>query len=383
MELIDNVIPFNKPSVTGIEIQYIQEAINSGALSGNGVFTKRNQDWFEKNYNLQKTLLTSSCTDALEMSAILCEISPGDEVILPSYTFVSTANAFKLRGANLIFVDSRTDHPGMDESKIEELITERTKAIVPVHYAGVACEMEKILEIASIHNLFVVEDAAQAINSSYKFRDGTRKQLGSIGNLGTFSFHETKNINCGEGGLLIVNDSNLLDRAEIIWEKGTNRSAFFRGEVDKYGWVDLGSSYLPSELSAAFLTAQLEHIDLIQQKRLNIWNRYFQELKLFSEKNNIKLPFIPEYAENNGHMFYLICESLEQRTMLIKHLKNNNIHSVFHYQSLNKSDFFRKDNFNSNLINSDRYSDCLLRLPLYYDLSFEELERIIFILNEF
>ena len=276
-------IPFNKPFFTGKETVYIQDAVSSGKISGNGYYTQLCHDFFEKKYSFNKVLLTSSCTDALEMAAILIDIKPGDEVIVPSYTFVSTANAFVLRGAKIIFADSREDHPGLDEDKIEELITPKTKAIVPVHYAGVACDMDKIMAIAGKYNLFVVEDAAQAIDSYYTGKDGVRRPLGSIGHLAAFSFHETKNIISGEGGMLVVNDDQFSKRAEIIWEKGTNRSAFFKGEVDKYGWVDIGSSFLPSDITAAFLWAQLEYLDEIQDKRKVIWNTYYEGLKTWAK----------------------------------------------------------------------------------------------------
>ena len=302
----DKHIPFNKPYFTGKETEYIQDAVSRGKISGNGYYTQLCHDFFETKYSFNKVLLTSSCTDALEMAAILIDIQPGDEVIVPSYTFVSTANAFVLRGAKIIFADSRSDHPGIDEDKIEALITSKTKAIVPVHYAGVACDMDKIMNLANKYNLFVVEDAAQAIDSYYTGTDGVKRPLGSIGHLAAFSFHETKNIISGEGGMLVVNDERFVKRAEIIWEKGTNRSAFFKGEVDKYGWVDIGSSFLPSDITAAFLWAQLEHLEEIQDKREVIWNTYYEGLKDWACTNNISLPIIPEYGMNNAHMFYLI-----------------------------------------------------------------------------
>jgi dTDP-4-amino-4,6-dideoxygalactose transaminase len=315
-------------------------------------------------------LLTSSCTDALEMSALLLNIEQGDEVIMPSYTFVSTANAFILRGATIKFVDSRPDHPGMDESLIEELITKKTKVIVPVHYAGVACDMGKIMDIAKQNDLIVVEDAAQAIDSYYKGH-----ALGGIGDLAAFSFHETKNIIAGEGGMLSVNNQEYQHRSEIIWEKGTNRSAFWRGEVDKYGWVDIGSSFLPSELTAAFLFAQLEHLEEIQKRRKAIWQRYSDNLECLRDK--IQLPFIPEYATNNAHMFYLVCDSNYQRNTLIKRLNELGINAVFHYQSLHASTFFKDKHDGRNLKYSDRYSDCLMRLPLHLNLSVNDIDFII------
>ncbi len=360
--------PFNKPYITGKETQYILEAVQYGKISGDGIFTKRCHDFFQKRYGFQKCLLTTSCTDALEMAAILIDIQPGDEVIMPSYTFVSTANAFVLRGAKIVFCDSRSDHPGMDEDAIEQLITSKTKAIVPIHYAGVACDMDKIMKIANAHKLFVVEDAAQAIDSYYIYPDGKKKPLGGIGHLAAFSFHETKNIISGEGGMLVINDERFNERAEIIREKGTNRSQFFRGEVDKYGWVDIGSSFLPSEIIAAFLLAQLENIDDIQNTRRQHWDFYFDSFKNWELENKIKLPFIPEYATNNAHMFYLVCKDLEQRTSLINDFKSKGIMSVFHYLSLHKSPFFCSKHHGRELPNSDRYSDCLLRMPMFYEL---------------
>jgi dTDP-4-amino-4,6-dideoxygalactose transaminase len=357
--------PFNKPHLTGKEVHYVYEAVNTGKISGNGLFTKKCQLFFEEKYGFKKSLLTSSCTDALEMAAILCDIQPGDEVIMPSYTFVSTANAFVLRGAKIVFADSTVTNPNIDADKIESLITHKTKAIVPVHYAGIACDMEKIMELAGKYNLYVVEDAAQAIDSFYTFSDGTPKALGSIGHLAAFSFHETKNIISGEGGMLAVNDERFAHRAEIIWEKGTNRSSFFRGEVDKYGWVDVGSSFLPSEITAAFLWAQLEELDTIQNARKEIWNSYFEGLSNWANNNDVGLPQIPDYATNNAHMFYLVCPNLEFRDYLIAKLKGNNVNSVFHYQSLHKSPYYLEKHGNRELSESDRYTDCLVRLPMW------------------
>lgn len=370
-------IPFNKPYLTGMETEYIQDAVESGKISGNGKYTQKCQKWFEETYGFNKCLLTTSCTDALEMAAILINIQPGDEVILPSYTFVSTANAFVLRGAKLVFADSRYDQPSLDETAIESLITPRTKVIVPVHYAGVACDMDIIMDLASKYNLFVIEDAAQAIDSYYIGRDGIKKSLGSIGHLAAFSFHETKNIISGEGGLLVVNDMQFERRAEIIWEKGTNRSSFFRGEVDKYGWVDLGSSFLPSEIIAAFLWAQLENIDVIQKRRLDIWSAYYNGLEAWSKMKEVQLPKIPNFGTNNAHMFYLTCKNLEQRTLIINSLKSNGIMAVFHYISLHSSPFYTEKHDGRELQMTDRYSNCLLRLPFFYDLSDFNQERII------
>jgi dTDP-4-amino-4,6-dideoxygalactose transaminase len=370
-------IPFNKPYMTGKETHFMYDAVQTGKISGNGKYTSLCQNFFEAKYGFQKCLLTTSCTDALEMAAILLDIQPGDEVIIPSYTFVSTANAFVLRGAKIIFIDSKEAHPGMDEKSIETLITNKTKAIVPVHYAGVACDMDVIMDLARKYNLFVVEDAAQAIDSYFTGKDGVKRALGSIGHLSAFSFHETKNIISGEGGMLVINDDRFAKRAEIIWEKGTNRSAFFRGEVDKYGWVDVGSSFLPSEIIAAFLWAQLENLENIQAKRTQIWEWYNKGLKAWAKKHQIRLPFVPAYATNNAHMFYMICESEDQRDRLIKHLKEAGIHSVFHYLSLHKSPFYKTKHSGGGLSVADGYSNRLLRLPLFYELSYEDIKRII------
>lgn len=400
------MIPFNKPFLTGKEAHYIYQAVYSGKLSGNGVYTKKCQHFFEEHYGFKKALMTTSCTDALEMAAILCDIKPGDEVIAPSYTFVSSVLAFVRQGAKIVFCDSCKDNPNIDADEIEELITDKTKVIVPVHYAGVACDMDKIMEIANRHNIFVVEDAAQAIDSFYKGRP-----LGSIGHFGCFSFHETKNIIAGEGGLLTINDDRFIRRSEIIWEKGTNRSEFFRGEVNKYGWVDTGSSFLPSELISAFLWAQIENMDIIQTRRKEIWNQYHEGLKSLSDQGYVQLADIPEYATNNAHMFYIVCRSLEERSALIKYLKEKEILSVFHYLSLHKSGFytshidFRPDKCKEiepvqqtnidgsvsdevqvvglNLPNCDRFADCLLRLPMFYELPTVEINNIIESIHEF
>ena len=372
------MIPFNKPYLTGKETDYITDAVVSGKISGNGKYTKMCQEFFENNFGFKKTLLTTSCTDALEMAAILIDLKEGDEVIMPSYTFVSTANAFVLRGAKIVFADSLPNHPNMDCSSLEALITPKTKAIVPVHYAGVACDMDTIMELAKKHNLFVVEDAAQAIDSYYTGKDGVKRALGSIGHLAAFSFHETKNIISGEGGLLAINDEKFIERAEIIREKGTNRSKFFRGEVDKYGWVDIGSSFLPSEIIAAFLYAQLESLGRIQEKRINLWNLYNHNLTPLQDKGFVKLPRIPDDATNNAHMFYIVCNNLDERTGLINHLKRNDILAVFHYLSLHKSPYQERmfGKHELELINSDKFTDCLLRLPLYYELTPEEVNMI-------
>ena len=391
-------IPFNKPYQTGKELDYIQDAIYRGKISGNGYYTQKCQEFFEKRYGYLKCLMTTSCTDALEMASLLLDIQPGDEVIVPSYTFVSTANAFVLRGAKIVFVDSRPDHPNLDETLIEELITPRTKAILAVHYAGYPCEMDKIMAIAQKHGIYVVEDAAQAIDQEYK-----GKPLGGIGHLGTLSFHETKNIQCGEGGMLLINDPEMVKKAEIIWEKGTDRAAFFRGEINKYGWVEAGSSFLPSELNAAFLWAQLENLDDIQSRRKAIWDDYYGFLgqesykpKVLSHEylgiimnDELRIPIaigrnggtnnssfnIPHSSlRANAHMFYLLFPSLETRTAYAQALKEKGVLAVFHYQSLHKSDFAQKhfpDQFKRDLPNADRFTDCLLRLPMFYELAGE------------
>lgn len=362
------VIPFNKPYLTGKETAYIADAVASGKISGNGKYTQKCQSFFEEKYGFLKTLLTTSCTDALEMAALLINIQPGDEVIMPSYTFVSTANAFVLRGAKIIFADSLPSHPNMDVERISALITPKTKAIVPVHYAGMACDMEQLMAIATAHNLYVIEDAAQALDTYYTFSDGSQKPLGSIGHLAAFSFHETKNIIAGEGGMLAINAAQFIERAEIIWEKGTNRSSFFRGEVAKYGWVDIGSSFLPSEIIAAFLWAQLENLDNIQQQRLKHWNAYHEALKEATEKLEIQQPIIPVNSTNNAHMYYLVCKDLAQRTALISHLKEQGILAVFHYISLHKSPFYESSHDGRILNQTDKFTDCLVRLPMFYEL---------------
>lgn len=374
------MIPFNKPYLTGKEAHYMYQAVYSGKLSGNGVFTNKCQNFFETKYGFKKCLLTTSCTDALEMAAILCDVRPGDEVIVPSYTFVSTALAFVRQGAKIVFADSSDFNPNIDVDKLESLITPRTKVIVPVHYAGVACDMDKIMRIAEKYDLLVVEDAAQAIDSYYK-----SKPLGGIAHFGCFSFHETKNITSGgEGGMLVINDQRFIRRAEIIWEKGTNRAEFFRGMVNKYGWVDTGSSFLPSEINSAFLMAQLENLDNIQSRRIEIWNMYKKGLRPLQSQGVISLPEIPSYASNNAHMFYLVCQNLEVRSKLIEYLKEQNVMAVFHYLSLHLSQFYLNSGMVINqLPNCDRYADCLLRLPLFYELSNENVEYIINKIKEF
>jgi dTDP-4-amino-4,6-dideoxygalactose transaminase len=375
---VENEIPFNKPYIIGKELEYIEDAVKSGKLSGNGKYSKLCHTYFKKNYGFKECLLTNSCTDALEMAALLLNIQAGDEVIMPSFTFVSTANAFELRGAKIKFADCQKNNPNVDVESIKKLISPKTKAIVVVHYAGVACQMDEIMSIAESNNLFVVEDAAQGIDSYYKGRP-----LGSIGHLGAFSFHETKNIISGEGGMLTVNDDRFLERAEIIWEKGTNRSSFFRGEVAKYHWVDLGSSYLPSEVTAAFLFAQLENLQIIQSKRKSIWDKYKSGFKDIEGKGLIKTPFVPDYATNNAHMFYLICKNMEERSKLITFLRSAKIRAVFHYQSLHKSPYFLTNNDEKDLLWSDFYEENLLRLPFYYELNSTNQDYVIQKINEF
>lgn len=372
------MIPFNKPYLHGKELVNIAQSVATGKISGDGAFTKKCHDFFEQRYNFKKVLMTTSCTDALEMAAVLLNIQPGDEIIAPSYTFVSTVNAFVLRGANIIFADSYSDHPNIDPQHIEKLITPKTKAIVVVHYAGVACDMDTIMALAAQYNIPVVEDAAQAIDGYYK-----GMPLGSIGTFGTFSFHETKNIIAGEGGLLAINDEKYIQRAEIIREKGTNRSSFFRGEVAKYGWVDIGSSFLPSDIIAAYLYAQLENIDNIQAKRKAIWQRYYDNLSQFLISSGIELPKITDYSTNNAHMFYLVCESIEQRRKLIEFLKENGIHAVFHYLSLHKSEYYHHKYVGSDLPNSDKFTDTLVRLPLFYELTDDQVDFICEIISKF
>lgn len=369
---MENIL-FNKPHLTGKEAHYMYDAVHIGKLSGNGKYTKKCQAFFEETYDFRKCLLTTSCTDALEMSALLLNIQPEDEVIMPSFTFVSTANAFMLRGAKIVFADSRPDQPNIDETKLEELITPKTKAIVVVHYAGVACEMDAIMALAEKYNIAVVEDAAHAIDAHYK-----GKPLGGIGHLAAFSFHETKNIISGEGGMLVINDPRYADRAEIIWEKGTNRSAFFRGEVDKYGWVDIGSSFLPSETVAAFLYAQIEHLKEIQNERIRLWNLYHNALHNLEKQGKIKLPYIPDYAENNAHMFYVLCRNITERTDLIQSLKSKNINAVFHYLPLHLAPYFKgKHDDGRKLPETVRYADTLLRLPLFVGLTEQDIKRVV------
>jgi dTDP-4-amino-4,6-dideoxygalactose transaminase len=370
------MIPFNKPYLTGRETHYIEEAVAGGKISGNGVFSKKCHDYFEKTYGFKKVLLTTSCTDALEMSAILANIVPGDEVIMPSFTFVSTAIAFIRQGAKVVFADSYSNNPNIDAGKIEALITKKTKIIVPVHYAGIACDMDKIMELASTYNLLVIEDAAQAIDSFYTGKDGVKRALGSIGHMAAFSFHETKNIISGEGGMIAINDEQFINRSEIIWEKGTNRAEFFRGEVNKYGWVDIGSSFLPSDIIAAFLWAQIENLDKIQSRRRSIWQQYHDGLEK-GNLQNIKLPQTPNYASNNAHMFYIIAKNNEHRTKIINNLKAHNFNAVFHYISLHSSPYYINKHDGRVLKNSDMFTNNLIRLPFYYELEDENISKIV------
>ena len=357
-------VPFNKPYMTGKELWYISQAHASGHLAGDGQFTKRCSKWLEQRTGSAKALLTHSCTAALEMAAILAGIEPGDEVIMPSYTFVSTANAFVLRGAIPVFIDIRADTLNIDETKIEAAITERTKAIVPVHYAGVGCEMDTIMDIARRHDLLVIEDAAQGIMSTYKGR-----ALGSIGHMGTLSFHETKNIISGEGGALLINDLRFADRAEIIREKGTNRSLFFRGQVDKYTWVDIGSSYLPGEIVAAFLWAQMEEAEVINKRRLDLWAQYHQNFEPFEKEGGIRRPIVPDKCMHNAHMYYLLLPTIASRTSFIEKLKTHNISTVFHYVPLHSSPRGQAvGRAIGAMTNTNEAAQRLVRLPLWLGL---------------
>jgi dTDP-4-amino-4,6-dideoxygalactose transaminase len=371
-------IPFNKPFIAGAEMQYMADAVATGRLSGNGKYTAACSRFFEKEYGFKKTLLTTSGTAALEMCALLCNIQPGDEVIVPSFTFVSTANPFVMRGATIRFCDSSSTHPNIDVSKIESLITDATKAIVVTHYAGIACHMNTLLHLANKYKLLLIEDAAHAIDSFYNDRP-----LGSIGHLAAFSFHETKNIISGEGGMLVINDTSFAKRAEIIWEKGTNRAQFFRGEIEKYQWVDVGSSFLPSELTAAFLYGQLEHLKDIQLQRKRIWNNYYEQLGNLQTKGSIQLPSLPDYATNNAHIFYILCQSFEERSRLIQYLSERSILAVFHYQPLHLSPFYQNRWSTGPLPNAEYFAHHLLRLPLYYTLSVPEQQRVITAIQQF
>lgn len=365
------MIPFNKPYCSGKELKYIEQVCHSTTMSGNGEFTKKCHHFFEEKYGFKKVLLCTSGTDALEMCAMLCDLKPGDEVIVPSYTFVSTALAFLREGAKVVFADSGKDNPNVTLADIAPLVTSKTKVIAVVHYAGVACDMDAIMQFANERGLLVVEDAAHSVDSYYK-----DKPLGGIGHIGAFSFHETKNISSGEGGMLVVNDERFIRRAEIIWEKGTNRAEFYRGMVNKYGWCDMGSSFLPSEFNAAYLWAQLEQISDIQGKRKHIWNMYYEGLKGKID-SQIVIPKLPEYATNNAHMFYLLCPSLDYRTKLMAFLKENGVQTTFHYLPLHSSTYYHDKHDGRELPNCDRYGDTLVRLPLFYELTAEEVNKVI------
>lgn len=373
------MIAFNNPPYVGKEVNYIKEAIGNHKICGDGEFTKKCNSWIEEKTGTEKALLTTSCTHALEMAALLLDIKPGDEVIMPSFTFVSTADAFVLRGATVVYVDIRPDTMNINENLIEEAITEKTKAIVPVHYAGVACEMDKIMEIAKKYNLAVVEDAAQGVMSSYK-----GKALGTFGEFGCFSFHETKNYSMGEGGALLIRDEKNIEEAEIIREKGTNRSKFFRGQVDKYTWVNAGSSYLPSDMNAAYLWAQLEEAETINNNRLDSWNKYYAGLRELEEQGKIELPYIPEECVHNAHMFYIKAKDLQERTELISYLKENGVSAVFHYVPLHSAPAGMKyGRFSGEDVYTTKESERLVRLPMYYGLKEEEIQKVIDTVKEF
>ena len=373
------MIRFNVPPYTGKEMEYIKKAVENQKICGDGDFTHKCNEWLEQKTGIKKALLTTSCTHATEMAAILCDIKPGDEVIMPSYTFVSTADAFVLRGAKAVFVDVRPDTMNIDENLIEDAITDKTRAIAPVHYAGVSCDMDKIMDIAKRHNLLVVEDAAQGIMSEYK-----GKALGTFGDYGCFSFHETKNFSMGEGGAILIRDPENIERAEIIREKGTNRAKFFRGQIDKYTWVDAGSSYLPSELNAAYLYAQLELADQITADRMKTWNMYYEAFEELENAERIERPFIPADCKHNAHMFYLKCKDLEERTEFIDFLKKNEILAVFHYIPLHSAPAGKSfGRFNGEDVYTTKESERLVRLPLYYGIKEEEVEYIIGKVKEF
>ncbi|HEY4662912.1 MAG TPA: dTDP-4-amino-4,6-dideoxygalactose transaminase [Candidatus Humimicrobiaceae bacterium] len=366
-------IPFNKPYIIGKELYYIAQAVLSGRISGDGTFSNKCAKLIQDRYKIKKVLLTTSCSTALDMSAILCNIKSGDEIILPSYTFVSTANSFYTRGTKLRFVDIRRDTLNIDENEIEEVITPRTRAIVVVHYAGIGCEMNKIMDIAKRNNLLVVEDSAHGLESTYN-----GKYLGTIGDIGCYSFHETKNITCGEGGAILINNEEFSERAEIIREKGTNRSKFFRGEIDKYTWIDIGSSYLPSEILSAFLYAQLENIEMITRKRLDLWNYYYNNLDDLEKKGFIKRPFIPDNCSHNGHLFYILLENKKVRDLLLKYFKNKGILAIFHYLPLHLSPIGKKIGYRTGQLPiTEELSSCLIRLPMFYGLSRIEQDMVL------
>jgi|TARA_Y100000031_G_C8247269_1_gene398722 dTDP-4-amino-4,6-dideoxygalactose transaminase len=371
-------IPFNKPWFTGKEIQNITGAASFGHISGNGIYTKKCHSFFEDTYGFKKTFLTTSCTDAIEMASLLMDLNEGDEVIMPSYTFVSTTSPFILRGAKIVFADSLNNHPNIDLDNVENLITKKTKVLLVMHYGGVSVDMDKALELCQKYDLILVEDAAHSIDSYYK-----GKPLGSFGDFATFSFHETKNINSGEGGLLVINDSKNIKRAEIVWEKGTNRSEFSRGEVDKYEWVDVGGSYSPSEIIAAFLYAQLTHIKDIQKTRKDIWERYYLNLFPLAEKGLIQIIKLPEFATNNGHLFYILAKDKKQRDELLDYLNNNMVHAVFHYLPLHSSPYYSTYHDGRMLPNTDKFADTLIRLPLFYELPLDIVDMICQKVEEF
>ena len=371
------LVPFNKPYFCGNELDFLKNCLDSGKISGDGVFTKKCQDFFQNEYGFKSSFLTTSCTDALEMSSLLLELKDGDEVILPSYTFVSTANPFLLRGAKLVFADSGNENPNICVKSIEKLISKKTKAIVIVHYAGVACDIDAIKKIIKGTDIILIEDAAQAIDSYYK-----GSPLGTFGTFSAFSFHDTKNITCGEGGLLVVNDNKYINKAQIIREKGTNRLAFLKGQVDKYGWVDIGSSFLPSDLNAALLYSQLKNKNKIQKRRLMLWQYYYKKLMNLNTSDKLSLPIIPDYASNNAHMFYIVLQNEMLRDKIINTLKLNGFIAAFHYQSLHKSNYFLSYNQLQELPLADKYSNCLLRLPLFYDLKLKSIDLIVNIINK-
>jgi dTDP-4-amino-4,6-dideoxygalactose transaminase len=370
------MIPFNKPYISGNELRYIEDVISSGNLSGNGKYARKCEAFFEEKFGFRNAILTTSCTDALEMAAMLIEIGPDDEVIIPSYTYVSTANVFEKFGAKIVFADSKNDFPNIDEDLIENLITPKTKAIVPVHYGGVACNMDRIIEIAKKNNIFVIEDAAMAIDSTYISPEKGVQKIGGIGHFSAFSFHETKNITSGEGGMLIINDNRFIDRAEIIRDKGTNKKSFLNDEVNKYEWVDLGGSFSPNELTAAFLFAQLEKMEVIQQKRLHTWQYYYNELSEL-ENDLFSLPIYPDYGKSNGHNVFIICKNQEYRDLILSKMKNVSIHAAFHYSALHTSKYFQRYNSQLSLPNSEKFSDCLLRLPFFTDMSEEYIDLVV------
>lgn len=373
------MISFNKPPYVGEEIKYIEEAVKAQKICGDGQFTKKCNKWFEDKTGAAKVLLTTSCTHATELAALLLDIQPGDEVIMPAYTFVSTADAFVLRGATAVFVDINPKTMNIDENLIEDAITEKTKAIVPVHYAGVSCEMDKIMEIAKKHNLYVVEDAAQGVMSTYK-----GKALGTIGDYGCYSFHETKNYSMGEGGALLIRDGKNAELAEIIREKGTNRSKFFRGQIDKYTWVEVGSSYLPSDMNAAYLWAQLQKADEINENRLQSWNRYYEGLKDLKEAGKIELPYVPEYCEHNAHMFYIKAKDLEERSALISYLKENGVTAVFHYIPLHTAPAGKEyGRFHGEDKYTTKESERIIRLPMYYELDEQDAKKVMDLIHTF